>query len=546
MPNANTVVAAFAAVLGIGFIVLAVVIPPSVDRQVDRELEARLVVDSQEHELYQDWLTNQDPEDPPEFYRIWMYNVTNVRAAIDGVEPLQVQEVGPYVYRIVTNRFDVTFGDDVADMSKSEGSLIRYKYQTQYVFQPALSPGLDPAEDRFSNVDLIYKGAIALAGGVGELGVRLLGQRQFFGEDPYEMETFNNLVFDGPQPIFTNQTTIEEARAAVDFDIVRTGSDDYDSRTEYVEWNGLSVVDEWEAPEAVRGRDGLQWPGKLGDGESLVTWQPRLLRAVVLRNEDGERSETEGISLLRHRIAPETFQNQDTNPQNAKYRMTLPNGLIDVSSLNLDVPVSISMPHFLNADPALVQNLVQGLSPDPDLHASFVDVEPRSGATMNARQMAQINVAVGPTPLGYNQMVPAFLPYLTFEYSGAITPKQAKEFKDGVQKAEMIRDSAAIGGPIAASGMFVGSLALLTYRKRKPGVSTAPAKPAVRASRFSSIRLSMPSFFARVNRRTPPPAGTIGSDRQQPLLSPPAHDQTGYGYNGYPAGAHGGYAAPHV
>lgn len=39
----------------------------------------------------------------------------------------------------------------------------------------------------------------------------------------------------------------------------------------------------------------------------------------------------------------------------------------------IDAPLYVSFPHFLNADPSLI-NAVDGLSPEKDKHESFVKI----------------------------------------------------------------------------------------------------------------------------------------------------------------------------
>ena len=43
--------------------------------------------------------------------------------------------------------------------------------------------------------------------------------------------------------------------------------------------------------------------------------------------------------------------------------------------LYLGAPVLISKPHFLGADQSIL-DAVEGLTPNPELHESYIDVEP--------------------------------------------------------------------------------------------------------------------------------------------------------------------------
>jgi hypothetical protein len=50
-----------------------------------------------------------------------------------------------------------------------------------------------------------------------------------------------------------------------------------------------------------------------------------------------------------------------------------------VSELFVPYPKIASNPHFLDADP-IVLNAVEGLYPNDTLHRSFVDIEPTTGS----------------------------------------------------------------------------------------------------------------------------------------------------------------------
>jgi len=46
---------------------------------------------------------------------------------------------------------------------------------------------------------------------------------------------------------------------------------------------------------------------------------------------------------------------------------------------NITFPIIASNPHFLDADP-IVLNAVEGLHPDDAMHRSFADIEPTTGS----------------------------------------------------------------------------------------------------------------------------------------------------------------------
>ncbi|XP_075977031.1 sensory neuron membrane protein 1-like isoform X2 [Anticarsia gemmatalis] len=67
-----------------------------------------------------------------------------------------------------------------------------------------------------------------------------------------------------------------------------------------------------------------------------------------------------------------------------------PKGLMDMNKC-IKAPMYASMPHFLDSDPALLEN-VKGLSPDVEQHGIEIDFEPITGTPMVAKQRVQFNI----------------------------------------------------------------------------------------------------------------------------------------------------------
>ena len=55
----------------------------------------------------------------------------------------------------------------------------------------------------------------------------------------------------------------------------------------------------------------------------------------------------------------------------------------------LGVPVVLSAPHFYNADSSL-EEAIDGLQSNIDLHDTYLDVEPTSGITLSAHKRGQV------------------------------------------------------------------------------------------------------------------------------------------------------------
>ena len=102
----------------------------------------------------------------------------------------------------------------------------------------------------------------------------------------------------------------------------------------------------------------------------LTSWIEVLMSIFTLRF---------GLSLSQ-----DAFASPEKNPNNEcfcihkkkkkRYRCRI-NGIMDLGGCQSKAPLILSGPHFLDTDPDL-SKLVNGLNPDPAVHATYVDIEP--------------------------------------------------------------------------------------------------------------------------------------------------------------------------
>ena len=62
-----------------------------------------------------------------------------------------------------------------------------------------------------------------------------------------------------------------------------------------------------------------------------------------------------------------------------------------LNNIDLDYPISMSLPHFLRGDPRLLMPFT-GLSPDPDKHESHLDLDPQTGVAVSSHKRLQLNM----------------------------------------------------------------------------------------------------------------------------------------------------------
>jgi len=328
-----------------------------------------------------------------------------------------------------------------------------------------LPEDLDPTTTYICTVDKIYAGAVAI-NALSENTLYNLGQRYFYGQDNHPMVALETLMFGRPEPYIYNYTDEQDARDIQMEWAFNTGKTSRDETRRQLMWKSTKqVMDLWFDPitgepdyEYVRGTDATQFPSKLKEGDRLDVWEKDIIRGVYLQNYDKERSKYRGIDLLNFRVEPETYMSCALWPPNCKFDMH-ENGLINLQIIALGIPLYASQAHMYGVDPVYADT-VTGLTPNRDLHTSYINVEPFSGITMNAGKVAEIQIRIGPTfRAEYADLAPnTYLPVFWYVEGGSINKPKADEFKEGVVFGRGFITFSEIFFPIVGSFMLVGGL----------------------------------------------------------------------------------------
>ncbi|XP_062445864.1 scavenger receptor class B member 1 isoform X1 [Rhea pennata] len=368
----------------------------------------------------------------PFYLSVHFFEVMNPQEVLQGAKPV-VNQRGPYVYREFRYKTNITFHNN------DTVSFLEYR---KLFFQPELSMGRE--DDYIVVPNILLMGAAvmmeklpnfvklllsgALAGLKQEAFMnRTVGELMWGYQDPL-IETLNMLVpglipFKGKFGLF-----VEFNNSNSGLFTVYTGMKDI-SRVHMVDsWNGLRKVNYWQTNECnmINGTSGEMWPPFMSP-TSLEFYSPDACRSMKLVYE--QSGEFEGVPTYRF-VAPKTlFANGTDYPPNEGFCPCLQSGIQNISSCRLNAPLFLSHPHFYNADPFLV-NAVDGLHPNKEQHALFLDVHPVTGIPMNCSIKLQLNLYIKQVAgiIQTGKIKPVVLPLLWFAESGSIEGSVLKQF----------------------------------------------------------------------------------------------------------------------
>lgn len=157
----------------------------------------------------------------------------------------------------------------------------------------------------------------------------------------------------------------------------------------------------WDSTEVIAGtNDGTSGMPINSEGQTPVdnnVWVSEAKR--VLNFKFTGDTTIKGINVRNYQINPAAFQSSSVNPANAKYFMNEPTGVVPMTAY-YGREVMLTKPHFLGAD-ASAQATVTGLSPNANLHETYLQVDPITGITFSARKRLQVNAKLNPATWNY-------------------------------------------------------------------------------------------------------------------------------------------------
>jgi len=268
--------------------------------------------------------------------------------------------------------------------------------------------------------------------------------------------------------MFDSCLNSEEAeQAGVPTYTVKTGKNDISEVAQIIKLNGESQINIWAEPIDIYGTDGMQFHPGVTPSETLKVFNIDLLRTVNL--EYDSESEVKGISLHRFRMAPDTFE-----PNPLYFQDTWGFTNLEVFEKYQGVAVRVSKPHLLDTEPS-IQEAIIGMNPDPDMHETFIDVEPISGITMNAHMCVQVNFEVPHGSIWHAEVQDTYMPILWMAMEGEIPDGLADYFKGLVYMAlglkEIVPTAAlAMGAVVCVPTAFL--LGRVNNKQQKTSIKT--------------------------------------------------------------------------
>lgn len=379
--------------------------------------------------LYTAW------EKPPldVYIKVLIFNITNPVEFLKGNEKLKLKEVGPYVYQEFLVKENVTF---------HENGTLSYTPNRSVYYVPKYSSG-DPKKD-FINVpnipllgfsSALYDSGFFINYPLAQLA-NMLDSKPILNISVYDYlwgyEDSLIKLATGIVPKFFNfkkfgllDRMYDEGTNTVTINILQSDDmvsehgrylsiDTYNGSPGLPHWGYVDVEGNDTRPEnticnRIRGAtEGELFPSSLDKRAVFRIFRKAFCRAFPIEFKE-EVTTDDGIPGYRYSLPDNVFDQPHENPDNECYcrkmKQCLKKGLSDITPCYYNIPAAVSLPHFLNSDPSLFNN-IEGLNPDPEKHSTKVILQPALGIPVQVNSRLQTNLIMQHTK--YNSKIKAF------------------------------------------------------------------------------------------------------------------------------------------
>jgi len=344
-------------------------------------------------------------EDPPinPHLKVYFFNLTNAEAVFGGKERPKLVEVGPYTYTQKWTKQNITW---------HKNGTLSYRTRKIFTFNESLSCGTcNDKLDEVTTLDVPALSAFYKNRNAGWWKARIVSLA-LSGYKPWLTRNVHELMWGYDEPLFHAAQWTDDAPPFTDFALflkknssleedlplytMYTGEGDPYKLATIQSYNGVEEMDHWNGSECnkVHGSDGAAFNPYIKTSETLWFFNDQLCRAMPLVFD--KTVQHKGLPGLRFKPREDVFMSSTKFSENSCFagpEYEVGDGVFDVRVCQFDTPIVLSWPHFLNAAEKY-QGAVEGLSPDPNSHGFWFDIQQVTGTTLSAKARIQINMSV--------------------------------------------------------------------------------------------------------------------------------------------------------
>ncbi|XP_034950705.1 sensory neuron membrane protein 2-like [Chelonus insularis] len=379
------------------------------------------------------------------FFKLYLFHVTNPDEVMQGATPI-LEERGPFVYDLIIDKRILNI-----DEEKDE---IAFTLVKTYYFNKKAS-GSNSPDDKVVLLNSPYVGIMNTLKAKAAMMLPKLGNQiqNLFPKfrDIFLRVQVKDLLFEG-LPLSCDKDKFPDLGMICTFlkmqrppMIKTTDRDGYYTYSLFGALNGteqgpftvnrgvknkdalgnttsyknIRVGKFWNEKECniVSGTDSITWAPMEEKWPFVTVYEPTLCRSIETMYKRDEIYH--GLIGHRYEMDDSVWSEDKIKcycPLGPKKALKcLPTGLLDISKCQ-DAEAIYSEPHFLHGDPDLL-DYAKGLTPNIEAHATYIVIEPLTGAPLSGSKKLQLSVRIAPNTAVtvLSNLTEGFCPFLWAE-----------------------------------------------------------------------------------------------------------------------------------
>ncbi|XP_055908246.1 scavenger receptor class B member 1 isoform X2 [Eupeodes corollae] len=342
-------------------------------------------------------------EKPPVdlYLKVYLFNITNAEAFMEGREKMNVEQVGPYVYKELMTHENVTFNEN-----GTVSSIPRHPL----VWQEAMSEGRREDDEVWMlNIAMLSIAQVAsdksffvrfpinvMLANTDNTPITKMTAREFMFGYKSSITTLGNTFL--PGWIYFDKVGLIDRMYDfdTDFETFYTGAQDPSVSGLYDTYRGSQDLVQWQGHHCSNinlASDGTKFKSFIQPNETIRFFRKSMCspQNLVRTGDEVVLSNLAGYKYVFEENAFDNGEFEEKNKCFCRQGYCQPRGLIDVTDCYYGFPISLSYPHFMDSDPGLTNN-VTGLKPNRSEHSSHFVIQPESGLPLELSVKIQINM----------------------------------------------------------------------------------------------------------------------------------------------------------
>ncbi|CAG9804192.1 unnamed protein product [Chironomus riparius] len=330
---------------------------------------------------------------------VYIFNWTNPEDIKNASTKPILHQLGPYRFRDYPDKHNITF---------HENSTVSYKKSNIYYFVPEMSNG---------TMDDVISGVNLLALGAGHSSRYWNAFKQYgvstslntFGQKIHVVKSAREMLFDGyADPLMTIGSWFSSD--AADFDTVgymvkknatdrltgkytvHTGVGNISELGKIKKYNDKSFFPHYQGEcRKLKGSPGEFYPpGRQNKEDTMFLFTPEMCRSLPYEYDYDKT--IHGLTGNRYTLGQRAVDNgQLYNENKCYFQHEMSSGVWNMSACAFNNPIFMSYPHFYMADQSYI-DAVEGLSPQQELHESYMTLDEKLSITLETTARFQTNV----------------------------------------------------------------------------------------------------------------------------------------------------------